>query len=194
MRLIVLDTDWIACAGWHALLASQPWVARCAETTSAEDCLAKASVENPHVVLVARALVCTGRVDLCRELHREHSDARVVVVWDTDAPAVRAVGASGLVHRDWPLDRILSVIHHVALGSCRKSGVEAGFATRAHLSRRELAVLELVATGASNPEIALALHLSRHTVKEYTQAVFRKLGVRNRVEAATAATRLGLVH
>jgi DNA-binding NarL/FixJ family response regulator len=52
-------------------------------------------------------------------------------------------------------------------------------------------VLSLLARGASNVEIAGALHLSPHTIKEYTQAVFRKLGVRNRVEAATAAARLG---
>jgi len=48
------------------------------------------------------------------------------------------------------------------------------------LSERERAVLELMASGATNPEIGEALHLSRHTVKEHSSAVYRKLEVRNR--------------
>jgi ATP/maltotriose-dependent transcriptional regulator MalT len=61
------------------------------------------------------------------------------------------------------------------------------------LSDRERTVLELMASGATNPEIAEQLHLSRHTVKEHTSAVYRKLGVRNRTEAVQRAQRLGLV-
>ena len=61
------------------------------------------------------------------------------------------------------------------------------------LSDRERAVLELMASGATNPEIGEALHLSRHTVKEHSSSVYRKLGVRNRTEAVQRAQRLGLL-
>jgi ATP/maltotriose-dependent transcriptional regulator MalT len=61
------------------------------------------------------------------------------------------------------------------------------------LSERERTVLELLAGGATNPEIADSLHLSKHTVKEHTSAVYRKLGVRNRTEAVRRAQRLGLL-
>ena len=61
------------------------------------------------------------------------------------------------------------------------------------LSDRERDVLELMASGATNPEIAEQLHLSKHTVKEHTSAVYRKLGVRNRTEAVQRAQRLGLL-
>jgi two-component system response regulator DesR len=54
-------------------------------------------------------------------------------------------------------------------------------------------VLALVATGATNREIAQELHLSHHTVKDYTRNVFRKLEVRNRAEAVQRAQRLGLL-
>ncbi len=53
--------------------------------------------------------------------------------------------------------------------------------------------LNLMASGATNPEIAEALHLSKHTVKEHTSAVYRKLEVRNRTEAVQRAQRLGLL-
>ena len=61
------------------------------------------------------------------------------------------------------------------------------------LSEREREVLALMAAGSTNPEIAAALHLSPHTVKEHTSSVYRKLGVRNRIEAVQRAQRLGLL-
>jgi ATP/maltotriose-dependent transcriptional regulator MalT len=70
----------------------------------------------------------------------------------------------------------------------REEAVEAE-----QLSRRELDVLEHLVQGYSNPEVAQVLHLSRHTVKQHTCAVYRKLAVRNRAEAAAKARQLGLV-
>ncbi len=61
------------------------------------------------------------------------------------------------------------------------------------LSGREREVLAIVARGATNREIAGALYLSPHTVKEHTSALYRKLGVRNRAEAVQRAQRLGLL-
>jgi len=61
------------------------------------------------------------------------------------------------------------------------------------LSERERQVLELIAGGATNREIGVALHLSRHTVKEHTSSLYRRLGVVNRVQAARRAQELGLL-
>ena len=61
------------------------------------------------------------------------------------------------------------------------------------LSEREREVLALIATGATNREIAAHLYLSPHTVKEHTSAIYRKLDVRNRAEAVKRAQRLGLI-
>jgi len=54
-------------------------------------------------------------------------------------------------------------------------------------------VLEAVASGATNREIAERLFLSPHTVKEHTSSLYRKLSVRNRAEAVQKAQRLGLI-
>jgi two-component system response regulator DesR len=61
------------------------------------------------------------------------------------------------------------------------------------LTGREQEVLARVAGGATNREIAAELHLSPHTVKEHTSALYRKLDVRNRAEAVQRAQRLGLL-
>jgi len=86
---------------------------------------------------------------------------------------------------------IVETIRLVAEGVTVFPAADAGAAT--HLTRRELDVLETLVRGMSNPEVAATLHLSRHTVKEYTSAIYRKLGVRNRAEAAGRARELGLV-
>ena len=61
------------------------------------------------------------------------------------------------------------------------------------LSRRELDVLQQLVPGLSNREAATVLHQSRHTVKQHTCGLYRKLHVRNRAEAASRARELGLV-
>lgn len=61
------------------------------------------------------------------------------------------------------------------------------------LSRREQEILELMSEGETNREIAARLFLSPYTVKQHTTAVYRKLGVRNRTEAAQHARRIGLI-
>jgi two-component system response regulator DesR len=61
------------------------------------------------------------------------------------------------------------------------------------LTPREQEVLELVATGATNREIAAELHLSPHTVKEHASALYKKLEARNRADAVLRAQRLGIL-
>jgi two-component system response regulator DesR len=61
------------------------------------------------------------------------------------------------------------------------------------LSEREREVLDLIAAGSTNREIAEQLFLSPHTVKEHTSTVYRKLQARNRAEAVQRAQRIGLL-
>lgn len=87
------------------------------------------------------------------------------MVCDADAVSLAEaedVGASALLHRGWPIDRVVSVVHQAALDGDRRSGIESTLSSDVRLSGWELAILQMVATGPSNPEIALALHLSSH--------------------------------
>jgi DNA-binding NarL/FixJ family response regulator len=195
VRLVVLEADQIACAGWRVTLASEDWVSMCVGTTSVAVFLKEIEAMHADVAVVGLSLGNEEHgADVCRLLTQKHPDVRVIIACDTDllpVTAARAAGASGLVHRAWPVERLLSAVREVARGGLALAGTPVRAAAGSRLSRRELTVLRLLATGASNTEIAGMLNLSRHTVKEYTQTLFRKLGVRNRVEAATAAARLG---
>ncbi|WP_339384597.1 response regulator transcription factor [Oscillatoria sp. FACHB-1407] len=61
------------------------------------------------------------------------------------------------------------------------------------LSVRELEVLQLLVEGLTNPEIAIRLHLSPHTVKSHVRGILNKFGVEHRLQAVVVALRLGLV-
>jgi DNA-binding NarL/FixJ family response regulator len=71
--------------------------------------------------------------------------------------------------------------------------IEAGRILRDLLSEGQCRILMLISEGCSNREIAARIHLSENTVKSHIQEIFRKLGVRTRVEAAIRATRDGLL-
>jgi two-component system response regulator DesR len=105
--------------------------------------------------------------------------------------AARAAGASGFVSKDWPAGDIASAVRMVGAGVTvfRPSANEGGV----RLSERERQVLELIAGGATNREIAGSLYLSPHTVKEHTSTLYRKLGARNRADAVQRAQRGGLL-
>ena len=99
--------------------------------------------------------------------------------------------AGSYVLRALPDDTRVFCGHEYTLANIRfAKTIEPG---NAALSAREQEVLELVATGATNREIASQLHLSPHTVKEHTSALYRKLEARNRAEAVQRAQRLGVL-
>src|SRR5207248_9327244 len=106
------------------------------------------------------------------------------------AAAAGGSGASGFVPKDWAANDVAGAVRAVALGGSVFGREDARPA--AGLSARERQVLGLIATRATNTEIARQLFLSPHTVKEHTSALYRKLGVRNRAEAVQRGQAIGL--
>jgi two-component system response regulator DesR len=106
------------------------------------------------------------------------------------AAAARAAGGSGFVSKDRGARELAAAIRAVGGGETVFPPIDEAPAST--LSEREQEVLDLIARGRTNPEIAARLHLSPHTVKEHTSGLYRKLGVRNRAEAVRRAQRLGL--
>jgi DNA-binding NarL/FixJ family response regulator len=191
--VLVVDADPIVRAGWRAVLGAQPWVGRCAAAADLAGSIEELNGFPFDIALVGLFLEDEHGVEICLRLREQDPALKVVLVTDAGLPirAARAAGACGLLHRGWPLDAIVDAVTRAADGEQAFPAPSSRAIGASRLSRRERTVLRLLARGASNVEIAGALHLSPHTIKEYTQAVFRKLGVRNRVEAATAAARLG---
>jgi two-component system response regulator DesR len=146
------------------------------------------------VALVDLFLGEESGAEICEQIRAAEPRTRVLLfsgAGEISPQAARAAGASGFAYKDWPARRIASAVRLVGLGKTMFERHDRP--EMMGLSDRERSVLELMASGSTNPEIAEALHLSKHTVKEHTSAVYRKLGVRNRTEAVQRAQRLGLV-
>jgi DNA-binding NarL/FixJ family response regulator len=194
LSVLVVDDHDVVHWGFRLMLTQQPWVERCLSAQSGREALELARRYRPHVALVDLFIGEESGAEICEQLRAAEPNTRVLLfsgAGEISPHAARAAGASGFAYKDWPARRIASAVRLVGLG---RTVFERHDRTSAlGLSDRERAVLELMASGSTNPEIAEALHLSKHTVKEHTSSVYRKLAVRNRTEAVQKAQRLGLV-
>jgi DNA-binding NarL/FixJ family response regulator len=197
LRVLVVDDHDVVHWGFRLMLTQQPWVERCLSAQNGRDALALAARYRPHVALVDLFIGEESGAEVCERIRAEQPATRVLLfsgAGEISSRAARAAGASGFAYKDWPARRIAEAVRLVGIG---KTVFEREGESRAQgamgLSERERAVLELMASGATNPEIGETLHISRHTVKEHCSAVYRKLGVRNRTEAVQRGQLLGLL-
>jgi DNA-binding NarL/FixJ family response regulator len=194
LSVLVVDDHEVVHWGFRVMLSQQPWVKRCLSARTGSEALSLTARYRPHVALVDLFIGEESGAEICERLRAEEPHTRVLLLsgaGDISPHAARAAGASGFVHKDWSARRIADAVHAVGLGKTTFEPHERHGPLG--LSDRERSVLGLMASGATNPEIAETLHLSKHTIKEHTSAVYRKLGVRNRTQAVQRAQRLGLV-
>jgi two-component system response regulator DesR len=107
------------------------------------------------------------------------------------ARAARAAGAAGFVSKDCSAQEIAKLVRMA--GDGMDVFTDTPDIGAPMLTGREREILGVIAEGATNREIAAALFLSPHTVKEHTSTLYRKLGARNRADAVQRAQRLGLL-
>jgi len=195
LRVLVVDDHDVVHWGFRLLLTEQPWVERCLTAANAEEALKLARRYEPHVALVDLFLGAESGAELCERLREASPITRVLLISGAgriSASTAAACGASGFIPKDWPAADVARAVRMVALGiPLFEDAAPSG--TAVQLTGRERDVLERVAAGATNREIAAELHLSPHTVKEHTSALYRKLEVRNRAEAVQRAQRLGIL-
>jgi DNA-binding NarL/FixJ family response regulator len=194
LRVLVVDDHDVVHWGFRVLLGEQPWVARCLSARSGEEALALLPTLRPHVALVDLFLAGESGADVCASIRRASPETRVLLISGSgrmSAAAARAAGASGFVSKDWEARDVARAVRAVGTGQTVFAPTSEQPAPL--LSEREREVLDLIAAGSTNREIAATLYLSPHTVKEHTSALYRKLGARNRAEAVQRAQRVGLL-
>jgi DNA-binding NarL/FixJ family response regulator len=193
LRVLIVDDHAVVQWGFKVLLGRQRWVDRCVVASDPDEAITAAERLKPHVALVDLFLGERSGAELCEAIRGVSADTRVLLIsgvgW-ISPQAARTAGASGFVSKDWSADEVAMAVRMVGKGMTVFGRQEEAPSTP--LSAREREVLTLIASGATNREIAERLYLSPHTVKEHASALYRKLGVKNRAEAARRAERLGL--
>ena len=193
VRVLLLDDEEIVHWGFRLLLGNEPWAERCLPARDADTALELARRFEPHVALVDTGALDREPAAFCRALTRVCARTNILLLTHADAIApstVRASGATGFVSRGWAADDLLQAIRRASVGLatqlCRPPA-------QSSLSARQNEILQLLADGATNGEIADRLYLSRDTVKQHASALYRKLGARNRTHAVQTARHQGLI-
>ncbi|WP_430868647.1 response regulator transcription factor [Demequina aurantiaca] len=207
IRLAIADDHPIVRAGLRAMLEPENDIHIVGEAPTADDAVAIARELAPDLVLMdlqfgARA-VMTGveATAQIRALPDPTPHVLVLTNYDTDLDILGAVeaGASGYLLKDAPPAELLAAIRAAAAG---QSALAPAIASRlmrrmreprVRLSARELEVLEHVARGQANTQVAAELFLTEATVKSHLAHVFTKLGVTSRTAAVASARSQGLL-
>ncbi len=194
LRVLVVDDHDVVHWGFRVLLGEQPWVQRCVAARTGAEALGLLASFKPDVALVDLFLVGESGADVCDSIRKASPSTRVLLISGAgrmSPAAARAAGASGFVSKDLEAREVVRAVRMVGMGMTM-------FAPTAEqpaplLTEREREVLDLIAAGSTNREIAERLFLSPHTVKEHTSVLYRKLHARNRAEAVQRAQRVGLL-
>jgi two-component system response regulator DesR len=194
LAVLIVDDHDVVHWGFRLLFSQQPWVTRCLSARTGEEALGHTRRFEPNVALVDLFVGDESGADICELLREETPAPNVLLISGAgriSQSAARAAGASGFVSKDWSSTEIVRAVRMVGLGKTvfPPQPDRPAF----ELSAREREVLDLMASGATNREIAGSLFLSPNTVKEHTSGLYRKLDARNRTEAVRRAQRLGLL-
>jgi DNA-binding NarL/FixJ family response regulator len=209
IRVAVADDHPVVREGLVAMLETQPDFAVVGEAGTGPEALALVSNAHPDVLLLDLELPGLDGVGVLRRLETDRSRTRVIIftVFDTDERIIAAVeaGAAGYLLKGTPREELFAAVRTVADGGSllapvatsavlrRVRGESTATPTPA-LTPRERMVLEQLARGLGNKQIAAALGISERTVKFHVSSVFTKLDATNRTEAVTRAVQAGLIN
>lgn len=194
LSVLIVDDHEVIHWGFRLKLSREDWVTRCLGARNSAEAVALTRRYEPQVALVDLMLRNESGADVCEMIRQVSPSTRVLLMSGTGRianGAARSVGAAGFIPKDWPTADILRALRAVGLG--RTVFAPAPETPSTALTDRERHVLDLLATGATNREIASDVHLSPHTVKEHVSSLYRKLGARNRADAVQRAQRFGLL-
>ncbi|MET7459654.1 response regulator transcription factor [Nonomuraea sp. NPDC005501] len=211
IRVVVADDQALVRAGVRMLLQASGDMEVVGEADDGAKAVRLAELHKPDVILMDLRMPRVDGLEAIKRVLSSSPAARIVVLTtfaeDADVYAALRAGAIGFLLKDDEAERMVEAVRRAAAGeqllapSVLRRVVERALDAQAHadlptpagLTERELDVLALLGTGLSNAEIADELHIGVTTVKTHVAGVMEKLGLRNRIQAAVVAHRVGLV-
>ncbi|GIH95569.1 MULTISPECIES: response regulator [Planobispora] len=211
IRVVIADDQALVRAGVRMLLEAAGEMEVCGEAVDGAQAVQHAERLRPDVLLMDLRMPRMDGLEATRRILAAWPAARIVILTtfaeDENVYAALRAGAIGFLVKDDEPERMVDAVRRAAAGepllapSVLRRVVERALAAEekvtarvpAGLTDRELDVLALVGTGLSNAEIADTLHVGVTTVKTHVSTAMDKLGLRNRIQAAVVAHRIGLV-
>lgn len=202
IRVLCVDDHRLMREGVARIVGVQPDMVVVAEASNGEHAVAQFLASRPDITLMDLQLPLTSGSEATRRIRELDHSARIIVLTmyhgDEDIHRAFEAGAMGYVLKDTISDDLIHVIREVHAGrQVVAPEIQQALNERAHLpilSLRERQVLELMAEGMRNKEIAAALGISLDTAGMHLKHLFTKLGVHDRTAAVAKAIRRGIIH
>ena len=202
IRVLVADDHPVVRTGLAAVIAQEQDLLLVVEAEDGARAVALFREHRPDVVVMDLRMPLMDGIQAIRTLTAEFPGARILAMttYEGDADIRRALdaGAQGYLLKDMLLSEVITAIRAVQRGErvipAAVAVRLAEFPERSDLTEREVEVLQLVARGLSNKEVAKAIGRMDETVKIHLKNIFTKLGVADRTEAVTVALARGLIH
>ena len=204
IRILIVDDHPIVRSGLAGSLGSQPDFEVVGEAATGVEAVELTAALDPDIVLMDIRMPDLDGASATERIVRSGCRARVLVLttYSSDADVLRAVeaGAVGYLLKDVPHDELFSAVRAVARGEryiaravASRLMEQLSNPAREPLTNRETEVLQWVARGASNRQVAAALGIAEPTVKAHLVHIFGKLGVDSRTSAVRAGLESGLI-
>jgi two-component system NarL family response regulator len=200
IRILLAEDHPLARAGVRTMLNTQPDMKVVAEANNGREAVALFRKHLPDVTLLDLLMPEMGGTEAAAVIHSEYSDAKMIglstYAREYDVKRALAAGMQAYLTKDTALQELLKAVRIVhAGGTYLPSALAPVLATTsADLSSRELEVLELIALGRSNKQIAHELQIAEHTIKNHVSSILIKLDVQDRTEAVSVAIQRGIIH
>jgi DNA-binding NarL/FixJ family response regulator len=201
-RILVADDHFIVRIGLVALVDTEPDMEVVAEAADGVQAVESYFKFKPDLVLMDLRMPLKSGIEATIEIRRDDPEARVLMLttFDGDEDIHRAVeaGARGYVLKSATGAALIPALRAVAAGErWIPEDVASRLAARemfGALTPREVQVLQHLAKGLANKEIADVLNISDHTAKDHLKSILGKLKVVDRTEAVTTALQRGIIH
>jgi DNA-binding NarL/FixJ family response regulator len=201
IRVVIADDHPLIRGGLRAVLDRSPDINVVAVADDGPAALRTIATHRPHVVLLDIQLPGMSGVEVAREARDRYPNVAILILTGYDdigyVRTFLSLGIQGYLSKTVSDDDLVDAIRTVATGgrilsseALRMAGTEAGADP---LTAREREVIELMALGRRNAEIAVLLTLSIKTVEYHVSRALERLGARSRVEAVRKARQLGLI-
>jgi len=202
IRILVAEDHLVARVGVSTIVNMQPDMTVVAEASNGQQAVELYRQHRPDVALLDLRMPVMSGVEAAQAIRAAFPQARMIALTtyggDEDIRRALAAGVHAYLTKDVLHDELIKAIHAVHAGQTYlPAAVAAALAAqmpRPDLSAREVQVLELIVRGLANKQIAYALSIAEHTVKNHVKNILSKLGVQDRTQAATAAIQRGIIH
>jgi two-component system NarL family response regulator len=202
IRVIVADDHPVVREGLAALIERQSDMSVVGEAGNGQEAIELFRQQRPDVALMDLRMPQVDGIGAIQTIHAEFPNAHILVLttYEGDEDIYRGLraGAQGYLLKDSPRETLLEAIRAASSGQTRlPTEMAAKLAERLRspeMTARELEVLQLIAAGHSNQEIAKALFIAESTVKAHVNSILSKLGVNDRTQAVMKAVTRGIIH